>query len=721
MPVAIGMLRAMADGDVSRPVFWADQIAMELAASTAAPATDGIAEHPADGRDDPASAGGAGPAQVMNDSKTPSGRAHVGALRGVLVHDAVLRSCRAAGMAATYRFGSDDMDPLDELSPGLEDHLRPHLGKPLHAVPAPPGVDAPDLATWFIDELFGVFEPLGVGAVTYRMRDVYRSGQFDDAIDAIVRHAGAVREVYRRVSGSQRPDDWLPLQVVCERCGRIGTTSVSDYDGETVAYQCRRDLVAWAEGCGASGRVSPFGGRAKLPWKLEWVAKWHVFGVTVEGAGKDHTTRGGSREVAAACLEAVFDEVAPRNVPYEFFLVGGRKMSSSRGRGVALGDMARLVPPDLLRFVMLRVPPRRAVDFEPDLATVSRLFDDYDRLVNKVASGACTPADVALYETARAHPAERGPLGGSSVRPAPVSRSLPPFDTVVSVLQLPHLDTVAALERGIGRQLSAGERSVLDERMASARTWLEVFADPAERIELQHAVPASAEALDQRQRAYLHVLADLLEDCPWQGTAVQAALFDAARCTPIAPREGFSAVYQVFLGRRDGPRAGYLLAFLDRAQVLARLRALPYDAAGLWQATACTSISEAVDWVAEAVPGAAAPATAPAEVVLRPVAIDGVGVSGTGMSGGAAQAPGSPASVAAAGVELDVLDSQGRRHRARLALGGPGAAGSRQQVAVAEQVAAALTEAGYEVRSAPRAAPGHSAAPGGRARRASAG
>ena len=29
--------------------------------------------------------------QLINDSKTPSGRAHVGALRGVLIHDVVFR------------------------------------------------------------------------------------------------------------------------------------------------------------------------------------------------------------------------------------------------------------------------------------------------------------------------------------------------------------------------------------------------------------------------------------------------------------------------------------------------------------------------------------------------------------------------------------------------------------------------------------------------------
>ena len=56
--------------------------------------------------------------QIINDSKTPSGRVHVGALRGVLIHDAIFRTLRAKGIEARYLFGVDDYDPLDEIPAG---------------------------------------------------------------------------------------------------------------------------------------------------------------------------------------------------------------------------------------------------------------------------------------------------------------------------------------------------------------------------------------------------------------------------------------------------------------------------------------------------------------------------------------------------------------------------------------------------------------------------
>jgi len=95
-------------------------------------------------------------AHILNDSKTPSGRVHVGALRGVLIHDAIRRVLADRGVEATFCYGVDDFDPLDELPAGLEDFYRPYLGQPLCNVPAPPGSGATDVAEHYIGEFFDV-------------------------------------------------------------------------------------------------------------------------------------------------------------------------------------------------------------------------------------------------------------------------------------------------------------------------------------------------------------------------------------------------------------------------------------------------------------------------------------------------------------------------------------------------------------------------------------
>ena len=191
------------------------------------------------------------------------------------------------------------------------------------------------------------------------MSDIYPTGAVDPYIRMALDRADVVREIYRRVANVQHPDEWHPVAVICPTCGKVGTTIVTKWDGERVFYECRPDLVTWARGCGASGWVSPFGGRAKLPWNLEWAAQWSLFGVTIEPCGKDLSTAGGSRDRSDAIAREVFEREPPLNVPYEFLNIGGRKMSTSKGRGAAAHRIVEVVPPEQLRLLFLRPRPNQ--------------------------------------------------------------------------------------------------------------------------------------------------------------------------------------------------------------------------------------------------------------------------------------------------------------------------------------------------------------------------
>ena len=511
--------------------------------------------------------------QTINDSKTPSGRAHVGALRGPLIHDAIFRTLKAKGVPVRYLFGVDDYDPVDEIPYGEAEHFEKYLGAPLCNVPPPPGSNATDMADHYISEFFSVFGELGIRPEFYRMRDVYRSGKFNEAIDAILRKADVVRRIYKEVSGSERPDEWHPFQVVCENCGRVGTTVVSAYDGKEVTYECRPDLVKWAVGCGHRGKMSPFDGRGKLPWKLEWCAKWRTFPVTIEGAGQDHSTKGGSRDVAMACLRAIFGQQPPLNCPYDFFLVGGAKMSSSKGIGVTSRDMANFLPPDILRFLLIRPTPRQPVNFEPSEVYIIKLFNEFDRFHQKYFNDPkITADDKRIYE-----------LSKVDLEPA---HWLADFQLVAALSQMPHLDIVKELERRKGSPFTDLERKHLELRIRAARYWVENYASEEEKTRLQETLPARAHELSQTQRAFLQILAEKLPDTPWEGDALQVCIFNAARLTPIDQPAAFKAIYRVLLDRENGPKAGNFLSFLDRKFVEQRFRELPIDKAAFWKESA---------------------------------------------------------------------------------------------------------------------------------------
>jgi lysyl-tRNA synthetase class 1 len=429
------------------------------------------------------------------------------------------------------------------------------------------------MADHYISEFFSVFGELGIRPEFYRMRDIYRSGKFNEAIDAILRKADVVRRIYKEVSGSERPDHWHPFQVVCEKCGRVGTTVVSAYDGKEVTYECKPDLVKWAVGCGHRGKMSPFDGKGKLPWKLEWCAKWRTFPVTIEGRrpGSQHQGR------LARCRHGLparhLRPATALNCPYDFFLVGGAKMSSSKGIGVTSRDMANFLPPDILRFLLIRPTPRQPVNFEPSEVYIIKLFNEFDRLHQKYFNDPKITADEKrIYE-----------LSKVDLEPA---HWLADFQLVAALSQMPHLDIVKELERRKGSPFTDLERKHLELRIRAARYWVENYASEEEKTRLQETLPARAQELTQTQRAFLQILAAKLPDTPWEGDALQVSIFNAARLTPIDQPAAFKAIYRVLLDRENGPKAGNFLSFLDRKFVEQRFRELPVDKAAFWKESA---------------------------------------------------------------------------------------------------------------------------------------
>jgi lysyl-tRNA synthetase class 1 len=399
--------------------------------------------------------------------------------------------------------------------------------------------------------------------------------------------AEVVREVYRRVANVQHPATWHPISVICPTCGRVGTTIVTKWDGERVFFECRPDLVTWATGCGSSGWVSPFGGAAKLPWNLEWAAQWSLFGVTIEPCGKDLATAGGSRDRSDAIAREVFEREPPINVPYEFLNIGGRKMSTSKGRGTPATLIAEVVPPEQLRLLFLRPRPNQAIEFDPDgTDAIPRLFDEFDRLGDAIA-GRDVKGELPL---GFANVFRYSLLDPSADHEAEAARFRFAFSHLATLIQIPGVDIVDAAAQEKGERLDDIESANLEVRAVAAKRWLEHFAPDDAKIEVRPTLPPEAATLDAQDRAFLAAFLERAKELAADrggpagpadaagGDAWQAAIFETATKGGLKPGRAFRALYLAFLGRPNGPRAGWLLAKLDAGFVIQRLREAAGDA-----------------------------------------------------------------------------------------------------------------------------------------------
>lgn len=491
----------------------------------------------------------------VHDYKTPSGRIHVGSLRGVVIHSIVERAIKARGKVAEYTYGFDDYDPMDGFPVYLPESFRGFMGKPLSEIPSP----EPDFASfgrYFAEEFIKVFNKLGIQPNVVWSSEMYKSGQYNEAIRISLDKADLIRRIYKETSGSEKPADWYALSVLCPNCGRIGTTRVFAWDGDEVSFRCEKTMVKWAEGCGYEGKISPFDGNAKLPWKVEWAAKWFIYANDFETAGKDHMTKGGSFDVSSQIVKQVYEQDGPigREYPYEFLLVGGKKMSSSKALGTAASDILRLLPPHLLNFFIGRGKLNRQLNFEPAGSTMPLLYDEYDKaLTAYLSEPASDEAKVISYTKT-----------DNQIIPEYTMR----FTKVAFLSQMPNIDIWQVAEQEKGEPLTPDDKNELTQRIEYTKTWLADFAPEEMRFELQDALPATT--LTDKQKQFLQNIRDFMVSGTPTGPVVHEKIHALKTELALEPAEAFGLIYHIFLGKHSGPQAGWFLAALDKDFVIKR-------------------------------------------------------------------------------------------------------------------------------------------------------
>src|SRR3990167_4289146 len=513
---------------------------------------------------------------VIRDEKTLSGRVHIGSLRGVVIHGLIAQILEFYDIKNTFQFELNDFDPMDSLPAYVDQkNYRKHMGEPLYRVPSYE-IKTQNYPMVFGEEFVDVVNSLKLPIHFYHLRPLYKEGKFNEVIREALDGAVEIRAIYREVSGSVKPDDWYPLQVVCEKCGKIGTTQVTHWDSTAVChgersrtmtgivtYTCKPDLVKWAKGCGHSGNMSPFDGHAKLPWKVEWPAKWKVFGIDIEGCGKDHSAAGGSRDIGRRIVTEIFHYPEPFNIPYEFFNLAGKKMSASKGVGASAKEVSDLLPPELIRLLMIRKLPNHPIDFNPDGDTIPLLFDEYDRLADHAFKRHPKP-DHDFTRTFH--------IANPDFPKKPEDLWQMRFSVLSFVLQMPHLRLEDEAVKLKGSALTDAEKSALRTRARYVEKWLQEHAPEEYRFRIVEQPPPLA--LDDTQRSAIAKVLSALERCPWDGASIHDAIHAVKAETGIEPKKLFQPLYQAFLGRDNGPQMGWFLSTFEREKVLQHLATL---------------------------------------------------------------------------------------------------------------------------------------------------
>lgn len=475
----------------------------------------------------------------VDDMKTPSGKVHVGALRGVVVHDVAYKALKDIGVNSKYTYVFDNHDPMDGLPVYLpREKFEKYMGMPLYKIPSPEE-GYKNYADYYAQDFIKVFNAIGCRPEILWATELYESGNMNDEIRLCLDKAEEIREIYKEMYKRPLANDWFPFQVFCTNCGKVSTTRVTAWDGENVYFTCDVDRLDWAKGCGYEGKATPFSSKGyvagKLPWKIEWAVKWKVIGITVEGAGKDHMSSGGSHDLASQICEKVINYPVPFPLPYEFFLVGGKKMSSSKGLGSSAADMLEILPPELLRFLMVRTKLNQAINFDPSGNTLPDLFDDYQKTA--LAYRDKTDEDLArVFELSQ--------VDQKNIKMPPLDAR---FVTLTSWVQMPNAQDKIK-EFG------------LEEWVRYAKIWVERFAPESARFTLCEKVPERVKDFSDGQKMFIKKICDEIGK-DWDAEVFQKEIYNWAKELGLSSREAFSAIYISLLDKDYGPKAAWLVLF----------------------------------------------------------------------------------------------------------------------------------------------------------------
>lgn len=389
---------------------------------------------------------------------------------------------------------------------------------------------------------------------------MYKTGQYAEAARIAIEHADRIRQIFKEISGAEKPTDWLPFDPVCPKCGKIATTDAIEYKDGLVHYICRGGVAGKEriEGCGSKGRL-PLN-QGKLTWRVEWAARWKILGVTCEPFGKEHSASGGSYDTSKVIVKELFGYDPPEPVLYEHILVDGQKMSKSLGNIVTLEEMLEVVKPEVLRYFFFRTKATKHKDFniKTDILPLVEEYEHVERL---------------YYGIERPSPAEDLAEMKRIYELSQVTKALPqlsqiPYRHLATIIQIRNEPEFAAHKLG----LSAEKIPALKAEMARVSAWLSKYAGDDVKFEVQKNIPAEATAkLDSAQKEILAKIADKIATNP-SAEELHNFIYNGAKEANVPPQKIFEAIYGVFINKQRGPRAAAFLLALDREFVVNRLK-----------------------------------------------------------------------------------------------------------------------------------------------------
>ncbi|MGB1366018.1 MAG: lysine--tRNA ligase [Candidatus Poseidoniaceae archaeon] len=508
-----------------------------------------------------------GTKHIVSTGITPSGEFHIGHLREILTGDMISKAAAKAGHDVEFVFIVDSADPLRKVYSFLDDSYSQYIGHQLKRIPPPNEDGRPDMdrfnkgisyADHFLEPFKQALEQIDVRPRFIDNFDAYASGKFAETARIACNNADKIREIIERVSSRELADDWFPWNPI-DSNGSIDGIRVTGWNDP---------VVSWTDSEGNEGTSDVTKGEGKLPWRIDWPAKWAWIGVTMEPFGKDHGAAGGSYDTGKEIVE-LFGRKAPLDLTYEWISLRGQgAMSSSSGNTIGPLEALSLVPPEILRYLIASTKPNKAIEFDTGMGLVN-LADEFERTTARDFSIEMEKEDLSRRQKVAIEDAKTA-LELSLISPLEETATVT-FRHLAMLAQTKSRDEDVWTSLGLDSRIS----QTMIDRLHRMRTWVKSRHFPDE-LRITILDEPKSEAIDQLNEdniAILPVLIETLKACDWDADAIQSAISSGAKSLDMSPRHAYRALYLCIMGTERGPRLPTILAELDQNSILNLLNA----------------------------------------------------------------------------------------------------------------------------------------------------
>ena len=506
-----------------------------------------------------------GDKHVIATGITPSGHIHVGNMREVLTGDMLRRACEDAGLDAELIYIADTADPLRKVYSFLDDSYQQYVGHQLAAIPAPDDKGRPEgegsYSEYFLRPFLEALQDTGTEVRVVDNHQAYLEGKYAEHSRTVCENVDTIREIIERVSGRELSSDWHPYSPLDSK-GSLDGVVVQSYEWP---------YIYWTDSHGVSGKADLRKGDGKLPWRIDWPARWDWNGITCEPFGKDHAAAGGSYDTGKEIC-TLFGNEAPMSLPYEWISLKGQgAMSSSKGVVLTARELLDITPPEIMRFLVANNKPRKAIQFDTGEGLIG-LADEYERLGGQIPN---MLKDIEDEEISRRKKNQiEDSLGAWRLSQTVHGDMI----STTSSISFSHLSLVAQMKQDDAEVWKSLQRShgidaqnpnaVLVDRLMRMRNWISGSHFPeSSRIVVNDA--PEQEWLDSLEDKELEFIKSLHTNLPSEFNEDSTRNWVSQACSDseLAARDAYRVLYRLIISKDRGPRIASLLATMDSEQI----------------------------------------------------------------------------------------------------------------------------------------------------------